>query len=128
MMAPIARRGLLRGLASLPLIGGSVAVIGKPTAAAVPITDALHERYLGWLAHEHRAAVREHAYRKALAHYEARLVGVVPDGEAWARAEGERASYLAWAPAVSDIEALVASDRPSNRAAVILAAAGVSLA
>ena len=35
------RRTCLRGLASLPLIGGGVALIGNPTAAAVPITGPL---------------------------------------------------------------------------------------
>ena len=43
------RRTFLRGLATLPLIGGSVAVIGNPTRAAVPITDALLSRYDRWL-------------------------------------------------------------------------------
>ena len=61
------RRSFLRGLASLPLIGGGVTLIGNPTAAAVPVTDALHARYTAWLAHEHRAAMKEHARRAALA-------------------------------------------------------------
>ena len=30
------RRTFLRGLASLPLIGGSIVILGQPTAAAVP--------------------------------------------------------------------------------------------
>ena len=51
-MAPHDRRGFLRGLASLPLIGGSVALIGSPTQAAVPTTIGLLESYESWLAWE----------------------------------------------------------------------------
>ena len=43
------RRSFLRGLASLPLIGGSVALIGSPTQAAVPVTDKLLDAYNDWL-------------------------------------------------------------------------------
>ena len=46
---PSARRTFLRGLASLPLIGGGVTLIGNPTAAAVPVTDTLLEAYNEWL-------------------------------------------------------------------------------
>ena len=41
MNAPHDRRGFLRGLAALPLIGGSVAILGKPTQAAVPVTGRM---------------------------------------------------------------------------------------
>ena len=53
MTAPASRRGFLRGLTTLPLIGGSVALIGKPSAVAVPVSDELRTRYLGWLAREY---------------------------------------------------------------------------
>ena len=46
------RRTFLRGLASLPLIGGSVTLIGNPTAAAVPVTDGLLDSYQAWLTYE----------------------------------------------------------------------------
>ena len=46
------RRTFLRGLASLPLIGGSVAILGQPTAAAVPVTDRLLDSYQAWLTYE----------------------------------------------------------------------------
>ena len=53
MTAPIHdRRGFLRGLASLPLIGGGVALIGQPTAAAVPVTDDMLATYQSWLGWE----------------------------------------------------------------------------
>lgn len=47
-----ARRGFLRQLASLPLVGGGVTLIGKPTAAAVPVTQGLLNSYDTWLAVE----------------------------------------------------------------------------
>lgn len=53
------RRGFLRGLTSLPLIGGGVTLIGNPTRAAVPITEALQDTYIAFLAHEHRRALAE---------------------------------------------------------------------
>lgn len=43
------RRFFLRGLASLPLIGGGVTLIGNPTAAAVPVTPHLLDTYTAWL-------------------------------------------------------------------------------
>ena len=48
------RRSFLRGLASLPLIGGGVTLIGNPTAAAVPVTPDLMQSYKSWLRMEHR--------------------------------------------------------------------------
>jgi hypothetical protein len=48
------RRGFLRSLAALPLIGGSVSLIGAPTAAAVPTTPDMIEAYKTWLAMESR--------------------------------------------------------------------------
>lgn len=49
------RRGFLRGLALLPLIGGSVNLIGNPTAAAEPITPGMLATYAAWLHYEHRS-------------------------------------------------------------------------
>ena len=43
------RRAFLRGLASLPMIGGGVTLIGNPTAAAVPATPQLLDAYNEWL-------------------------------------------------------------------------------
>lgn len=48
------RRGFLRGLATLPLIGGSVTLIGSPSASAVPVTKALVDSYDAWLEYERR--------------------------------------------------------------------------
>lgn len=46
---PSSRRGFLRGLTRLPLIGGGVALIGAPTAVAEPLTPALLDSYEAWL-------------------------------------------------------------------------------
>ena len=48
------RRGFLRQLAGLPLIGGAVTLIGQPTAAAVPVSADLLEAYKTWLHFEER--------------------------------------------------------------------------
>ncbi|GJD58370.1 hypothetical protein [Methylobacterium dankookense] len=55
MSAHSSRRGFLRGLTSLPLIGGSVALIGTPTRAAVPVTPGMLATYSAWLHFERRA-------------------------------------------------------------------------
>jgi len=59
MTTPANRRGLLRGLTTLPLIGGSVTLIGAPTAAATPVTPALLRAYADWLAVEYGEALIE---------------------------------------------------------------------
>jgi hypothetical protein len=43
----------------LPLIGGSVTLIGNPTAAAVPPTRRLLDSYNTWLEIERRALLNE---------------------------------------------------------------------
>ncbi len=53
------RRTFLRGLASLPLLGGSVAIIGSHTAAAVPVTPDLLRNYDSWLQLERTKVLRE---------------------------------------------------------------------
>ena len=54
MRAVEGRRGFLRNLVSLPLIGGGVTLIGNPTRAAEPITEQLLENYNTWLFYERR--------------------------------------------------------------------------
>ena len=53
------RRGFLRGLVTLPLIGGGVTLIGNPTAAAEPITPKLLACYSNWLHMERRLVCME---------------------------------------------------------------------
>lgn len=58
MSGPSDRRGFLRGLVSLPLIGGGVTLIGNPVAAAEPVTERLMAEYVNWLAFErYRASI-----------------------------------------------------------------------
>ena len=57
MIAP--RRDFLRGLVALPLIGGSIALLGSPQAVAVEATDQLLFEYTQWLAWEKVAATEQ---------------------------------------------------------------------
>ena len=54
MADALARRGFLRGLAHLPLIGGGVTILGNPTGAAEPVTEALLDAYSEGLFYERR--------------------------------------------------------------------------
>lgn len=54
MSAPSDRRGFLRGLVSLPLIGGGVTLIGAPTAVAAPVTSDMLDSYDAWLFYKRR--------------------------------------------------------------------------
>ena len=115
-MAPHDRRGFLRGLATLPLIGGSVSILGTPTAAAVPATPALIDRYVAWIAHEHAAALvaREEAHRPDL----------VGTGFIETRFTHQA---MCWFPKDLAAETAVMTGSVASRAAVILSAAGVAL-
>ena len=53
------RRGFLAGLTALPLLGGSVALLGRPHAVAEPVTPDMLEAYKTWLDHERRFLVLE---------------------------------------------------------------------
>lgn len=108
------RRSFLRGLASLSLIGGGVALIGNPTAAAVPVSNDLLAAYDQWLFYERRFLVREQ-YRHlgddmVRAMERAVPVNTAADGFHFPR-DGS------W----QDVP------QPSTRAAVILSAAGLDL-
>ena len=58
-MRALPRRGILRGLATLPLIGGSVDIIGAPRAVAEPVTATLLSNYHSWLFFERRLLAHE---------------------------------------------------------------------
>ncbi|UMY16683.1 hypothetical protein MMB17_18650 [Methylobacterium organophilum] len=53
------RRGFLRGLVALPLIGGTLSLIGTPTAVAEPASCRLMREYADWLVYEHHRVMRE---------------------------------------------------------------------
>jgi hypothetical protein len=102
MTAPQDRRGFLRALVSLSLIGGGVTLIGNPSAAAVPMTPDLLDSYSAWLEVERRALLAEiYGAAESVRHY-----GRVP----WNNA-GERFFRDPFAA-------------PSTRAAVVLSAVG----
>ena len=111
MSVPQDRRGFLRGLASLPLVGGSVALIGQPSAVAEPVTDRLMWSYKEWLFFEHRMISYELAgYDLPLAHEIERIGGgdVTDWHFQWSR-EGMRGP-AGW----------IDAPQPSTRAALVL--------
>jgi hypothetical protein len=126
LRAPAARRGFLCGLAALPLIGGGVALWGRPVAAAAPVTLPLMQRYRDFLSRELLTAVAEIDMLQA----PWRHFG--PEAqERWRLAEV--GSFVNRIPPVAFVcdegpaTRAVASAPPSTRAAVVLSAAGVPL-
>ena len=110
------RRSFLRGLVTLPLIGGGVTLIGNPTAAAVPASYDLLDRYMDFLAIELRETVIQSREMYAARH---------GHSGSWVRETTEKQM---WAPERPHLQSLLdAGGRPSARAAVILSAAGVPL-
>ena len=60
------RRAFLRGLVSLPMIGGGIALIGTPTAVATRVTDELIDVYDEWLFFERKLLhIEVHGREKA---------------------------------------------------------------
>jgi hypothetical protein len=53
------RRGFLRQLVTLPLVGGSLTLAGRPLAVAEPVSLSLLENYNQWLWGEHCRCARE---------------------------------------------------------------------
>lgn len=117
------RRGFLRGLLGLPLLGGGLSLLGAPTAVAAPVTDALRLRYLAFLAHEHRAVLAE-------------LNAGAESGPALGR-PGVRIDpsnfstfryppAFGWLPEAPDLERLVCAAPASTRAALVMSAANVA--
>ena len=103
----IPRRGFLRQLCILPMIGGGVTLIGTPTAAAVPVTRDLLESYNTWLEQERRWLAWERAGCN--------------------RERFQTAMKVTWFDVPS--AAFIHNEpMPSTRAALVLSAVGVSLA
>ncbi|MFG1179945.1 hypothetical protein [Xanthobacter versatilis] len=108
------RRGFLRGLLSLPLIGGGVTLIGTPIAAAVPVTSDLLEHYQAFLLAE---AISE---RDLLRHPEHPYL--LEQRRQWCR----EMRWYHGAAARPEIMTHVRAASAGSRAAVVLAAAGLA--
>jgi hypothetical protein len=59
MSDPILRRGFLRQLCSLPMLGGGLALLGAPTAVAEPVTSGMLDAYRSFLIGELNLLERE---------------------------------------------------------------------
>ena len=113
------RRSFLRGLTTLPLIGGSVALIGKPTAAATPVTWELMQSYKSWLHMEHRMLCYElGGWNVEAAKGLERGFFLDNPGSEW---------HFQWSDGNKRVAGWQTAPQPSTRAAVILSAAGVPL-
>ena len=113
------RRSFLRGLATLPLIGGSVAILGKPTQAAVPVTIDLMQSYQAWLHYEHRMLSYE------MAGYDVRLAQGI---EGCTHMNNPGADYHFRQPYTGrPLAGWPEAPQPSTRAAVVLSAVGCPL-
>ena len=121
MTGPASRRGFLRGLTTLPLIGGGVTLIGNPSAAAEPITPALLDSYDAWLFYERANLQRERWGVQAWGD-----VRFAPGGGEWAPFIGSDGEPFDTIPAVNGGRRFHSSnaDEPSTRAALVLSAVG----
>ena len=107
MHDPNTRRSFLRGLTTLPLIGGGVTLIGNPTKAAELITPELLDAYSEWLFYERRMlCIERYGDRDA--------EGFVP---------ANTGAHLFHFPP-SELGGWKAAPKPSVRAAVVLSAVG----
>ncbi len=115
----VERRQFLRGLASLPLIGGSVAILGQPTAAAVPVTDCLLEAYNEWLDLERSWLQFER--------FGPRSRRVVEDSRHPEVVWRDRQTGKCWTSTYVTSMSGFDHTNAASRAAVVMAAAGVAL-
>lgn len=110
------RRGFLRQLCTLPMLGGSIALIGAPVAVAEPVTPALFHRYAAWIAREHVEVIAEltrfkHRGDEYLEEY-------VEHDRRWAEGYG----FFRTDDAIARAHPMAAL--PSTRAALVLSAVG----
>lgn len=113
------RRGFLRALAALPLIGGGIKILGEPTAVDVPISPAILRRYSGFLSRELFAAQAEIRFLECPDGFNDMGLSLT-DASTW------KAMPLWWeTPPDHILEAVVTAKPSSSRVAVVLGAAGV---
>ena len=117
------RRAFLRGLASLPLIGGGVTLIGNPTAAAVPASRELLHSYASWLHFERRMVFSE------LAGHDSRLRRELERGVGGSdmKSPGDQWHFQWATPGTRGPAGWIDAPQPSTRAAVVLSAVGCPL-
>jgi hypothetical protein len=108
MTRPASRRGFLSGLATLPLIGGSVALIGSPSAVAIEPSPALLREYHNWLAYERWWTATELGHNADTEYF-----SFFGPAHRWHR---DRSGGEPWAP--------LPAIPPSTRAALVLSAVG----
>jgi hypothetical protein len=120
---PLARRGFLRGLVRLPLIGGGLALSGAPTAVAIPPDLAMLHRYCSFLVHEHATARAEWCNWRSPGAYSFDLSTDVLS--CWREAT---VPYCWFPHDTPDIVSAIRAAPPSSRAALVLSAANLPLA
>ena len=113
------RRTFLRGLATLPLIGGSVALIGNPTKAAVPVTPELMHGYKLWLRNEHCMLCHE------LTGYDVNRAKMVHREFYFDHPGGDW--HFGWPNPNYSLAGWPDAPQPSARAAIVLSAVGCPL-
>jgi hypothetical protein len=127
-MSNHSRRGFLRGLTTLPLIGGGLTIIGSPSAVAEPVTDQLFDAYVGFITHEHREVLAQHAYRRAVRREEEMMRKHGYRNAVYAemcRQDTRELPHLQWLPKDSEaLDALCRAADPTTRAALVLSAVG----
>ncbi len=109
------RRGFLRGLTTLPLVGGGVALVGAPSAVALPVTDGLLDTYDAWLDCERRYLMWERHRSDPANRWRVGYVG--PHGQVfdYVLLDNPGSKYHRQIPAPAS---------PSSRAALVLSAVG----
>ena len=113
------RRGFLRTLAALPLIGGGVKLLGAPSAAAVPISLDLMRKYRLFLNKELFATQIEIVSIESPYHF-VDMGFSLSDPASWR-------GLPIWWPTADDsvLDSLLTQSPASSRAAVVLSAVGV---
>jgi hypothetical protein len=114
---PQSRRGFLQALSTLPLIGGGITLIGQPTAAAEPVSEALLHSYKSWLQMEHRMLSYE------LAKYDSEVAHIIERSSFCGNA-GDRWHFRHEMIDADRIAGWERQPQPSSRAAVVLSAVG----
>ena len=106
----------MQGLATLPLIGGSIALIGQLSAVAVRPDLELIARYTQWLAIEFGKSIIERTYLRQLRDDPAFAVHARDWRREWCRETPPLACFGSFAPSLAP--------PPSSRAALVVSAVG----